>query len=722
MFSFTYGLSRLARWVEEKPLSRAGLFCTVLLLIVYAGMPADELTFDNSFIIGDDTRLQAFTMESLGMIFRFDYWWPTLSSNLFRPLSTLSFWFEYSFLGYAQIPLGYQLTNLALHLANSVLLFALARRLRITTVFAIGTAALYAVHPIATEVVANIVGRSDLLATLAMLSGLNLYFEAINTRESESARRNRLVAWSGVCALLGVMAKESAIVLPGIIAWHGILRIGELRHRATAAGWRRDAMLAGAAMVPAAVFFLVTRSIFAGQPGVNDHPFIDNPMMAEGFVASRLTAMGVWGMQLHALFLPFGLSSDYSFNTIPIARWELMNSTAWWGFGTMAVFAIGAVLVSRSASKFNHGIFLFGAYVIAMLPTANLLIRIGSIRADRFHYQPSALFWLGFAGLLAVFWERARRSSRSDYDRVLGIAGLGLSSWLVCLLLLAHFRCYDWRSNLTLWRSALQNAPGSVKAAAAVANETVRVKNDEESARAALARITDSLAIYRQLNVAEADWPLMLYGDYGAFSVNLYDALMKKSDGKAEAEQILRSGLRWMEEGLQREQATRQRWADRWAKGDLSKAPTFEMLHRNYVIGLMRSRRGNEALAHLDMILEKRPLSPEIRELKARYFVEFNRPQDAVHELMLVSILKPQSLNYMHQLGAALQQANPGSNPLIRDPDGNLRLDMSEPNVHAALAKACVAYRKLVLKNETLLQVVRLERTAQYIYGVDFSE
>ena len=95
-------LSRFFAWIEARPISRLATVFAPILLLAYAGMRAEQLTFDNTFIIGDDIRLRSFTWESWLLIFHYDYWWPTQVSNLYRPLSTLSFWFEYCFLGYGQ--------------------------------------------------------------------------------------------------------------------------------------------------------------------------------------------------------------------------------------------------------------------------------------------------------------------------------------------------------------------------------------------------------------------------------------------------------------------------------------------------------------------------------------------------------------------------------------------------------------------------------------------
>jgi len=56
-----------------------------------------------------------------------------------------------------------------------LLVFALARKLTRRFEVAIFVAAIWAVHPLLTESVTNIVGRADLISAMATLGGLLIY-------------------------------------------------------------------------------------------------------------------------------------------------------------------------------------------------------------------------------------------------------------------------------------------------------------------------------------------------------------------------------------------------------------------------------------------------------------------------------------------------------------------------------------------------------------------
>ena len=70
----------------------------LLILVFYANSFGAALTFDNSVLIGQDPRIQVADLAHVKLIFTTNYWWP-IESNLYRPLTTLSYLFNYAVLG-----------------------------------------------------------------------------------------------------------------------------------------------------------------------------------------------------------------------------------------------------------------------------------------------------------------------------------------------------------------------------------------------------------------------------------------------------------------------------------------------------------------------------------------------------------------------------------------------------------------------------------------------
>src|SRR5262249_49356222 len=158
-------------------------------------------------LILNDFRVHEATSENIDAILNHSYFWPRSENGLYRPLTTLSYLINYTILGNGERPTGYHVVNLFLHCVNVLLFFFIALRLIGDLWPSLLAAALWAVHPVLTESVTNIVGRADLLAGTAILGGLLAY---LKTSETAGLRR---IMWSLallVLTTIGVFSKESA--------------------------------------------------------------------------------------------------------------------------------------------------------------------------------------------------------------------------------------------------------------------------------------------------------------------------------------------------------------------------------------------------------------------------------------------------------------------------------------------------------------------------------
>jgi tetratricopeptide (TPR) repeat protein len=130
----------------------------------------------------------------------------------YRPLVTASYALDAQWSGVR--PLGYHLTNVALHVAASCLLLALLRRLALGRGAALAGAMVFAVHPALAPAVAWIPGRNDSLLAVFVL-GAWLLFLRDRARPSWGARAGHLALFA-----LALLTKETAVVLPLVCLAH----------------------------------------------------------------------------------------------------------------------------------------------------------------------------------------------------------------------------------------------------------------------------------------------------------------------------------------------------------------------------------------------------------------------------------------------------------------------------------------------------------------------
>ena len=401
-----------------------------MTLLAYSNSFGAGFVFDNYWVILKDPRIRAATAGNLNLILTQDYWYRTAISGLYRPLTTLSYLVNYSILGSGGHSAPYHWVNFALHALNVTLLYLLGLLILESGPLALAMAALWAVHPVLTESVTNIVGRADLLAGFGVLAGLLCHIRAARGEHGW-----RWLLGLAAASAIGVCSKESGVILLAAMAIYDFTYRSPFRWKAYAA-----------AGVPAAIFFYVHQRVLSALPEIV-FPFTDNPLTGADFFTARLTALQVMGKSIALLFWPARLSGDYSYRQIPLFDGRLAS---WFDLALLAACVlVGVVCYRRRKAVF----FLIAFGFAAMAPTSNLVIPIGTIMAERFLYLPA----IAFAGCLVIGVHHvARRMPRAAWA-VLGLA---------CAVLAARtfVRNFDWADELHFWTSAAASSPESYKA------------------------------------------------------------------------------------------------------------------------------------------------------------------------------------------------------------------------------------------------------------------
>jgi tetratricopeptide (TPR) repeat protein len=191
----------------------------VLLLgaLVYLPGLTGGFAFDDYPNIVDNTALRPPVLDVDSLL---DAAFSSLSGPLHRPIASLSFAAHYLLGGGSA--LDFKLVNLAIHLINAWLVFAIVRRLaprlvgaRQAPALAFGTTLLWTLHPLQLTAVLYVVQRMTSLSATFVLLGIAAYVAA---REGMLAAPRRS-PWTGfvtcvLCGLAGLFTKENAALLP----------------------------------------------------------------------------------------------------------------------------------------------------------------------------------------------------------------------------------------------------------------------------------------------------------------------------------------------------------------------------------------------------------------------------------------------------------------------------------------------------------------------------
>lgn len=462
----------------------ASLALGLLTLIAFSNSFATGFALDNQMLLLGDPRIRQVSGANLSLILRHTYWWPNGESGLYRPLTTLSYLFNYAILGNGNHSAGYHLVNYVIHTANVLLVFALVLRLlsRRPGAFRIAflIAALWAVHPVLTESVTNLAGRADLLAAAAVLGGFLMYLKSAETTGS-----GRVFWLIGLCAATaaGVFSKEGAVVLPGIIILY------ELFGRKTGTSLRaisRSKLLGGclATILPITAMLCVRAMVLSASPPA-EWPFVDNPIAGAGFWIARLTAVKVLARYLWLAFWPIKLSSDYSYSEIPLASGSVYDWIAWLTVVAALIIVIRLYYVDRAA-------FFFACFAfLTLLPASNLLFPIGTIMAERLLYLPM----VGIVAVTAITINAGVLRYHVPETAVvvvfcLIVGGFVVRTWL---------RNSDWKNNFTMALASVRTSPNSFKVHRLLAAELLQSDSINANIDRAVAEADKSVAILSKL-------------------------------------------------------------------------------------------------------------------------------------------------------------------------------------------------------------------------------
>jgi tetratricopeptide (TPR) repeat protein len=367
---------------------------------------------------------------------------PLGPGDLYRPLTMLTFAVDWH---RSPVQAGpFHAVNLILHALVTLLVFALAHRLSGSADVAAIAGALFAVHPVHSEAVTNVMGRAELLAALFGVS--TLLCAAAATLASTGVRR---VAWDFaalLCFSLALLSKESALTVLLLVP---LVRIAQRREPLRAGVWREVRSCDWVPYVSCAALFVAARLYVAGGVPMDSVRPLDNVLAFVPWYVRVPAAIGVLWDYFGLLNVPIVLSADYSYPQVPlIDAWYAPRLLA--GVALLATAAIVAWRARRPALSVAV-VFPF----VTLLLTANLLFPIGTIKAERLLYLPS-VGWVLVVALLAAPLLRVPR-----YRRVVG--GL-LLALVTAFAARTWVRNWDWQDNFALYRSMPRGAPNSAKA------------------------------------------------------------------------------------------------------------------------------------------------------------------------------------------------------------------------------------------------------------------
>lgn len=404
---------------------------TAVAVVVYANALWNGFAYDDNPIIVQNARVHH--LAQLKDIWLTPYW-PMygVELGLYRPLTIFGFAVQWALVGNA--PWLFHLVNILMHAGTTVLLFLLIEQLASRRAALFG-ALIFAVHPLHTESVANVVGQAELWAALTTVAACVVY---VRRTPDEAVPWGRVAAILGLYAL-GLLAKESAVVLPGLLL---LLDVVQGRVRPFRRYLDHTAFLFLACAIVLGAYLTLRVSVLGNLTGVDAAPGL--PFLREHY--RLLNAFRAWPEYVRLLFVPWDLSADYGPGVIlPVDSFTPMVLLG----ALLLATTIGLTLATPWQ---RYAGLIAGWFLLAILPVANLLFPIGVLIAERTLYLPSVAvcFLAGFA------FDRALQSQ----ERARRVATLAAAAVItVAFAVRTVVRNPDWSSLEAVWHAIQRDHP-----------------------------------------------------------------------------------------------------------------------------------------------------------------------------------------------------------------------------------------------------------------------
>ena len=358
------------------------------------------------FVICDD--LDYFTNNShvqTGLTLSNVIWaFTTNDQGNWHPLTWLSYMLDVGLFGKG--PAGPHFTNLLFHLANTVLLFLLLRRLTAAQWRSAFVAALFALHPLHVESVAWISERKDVLcAFFGMLSlwAYARYVEKSRVHPSSlrfaEARNPRFKVFYGLTLfffVLSLMSKPMAVTLPFVMLlldWWPLGRVSSVQNPTFQFSTLNHLLFE---KWPLFVISLASCAVtFVAQKRGNAVVSFERLPAPERIA----NAFASYARYLGKAFYPADLAVPYPY----LGRWPLWQVV----FAVLLVASL-CIIAFRLGRKFPFVTTGWFWFVGMMVPVIGLIQVGGQSMADRYTYMPLIGLFIIFvwgAGELCARWH-----------------------------------------------------------------------------------------------------------------------------------------------------------------------------------------------------------------------------------------------------------------------------------------------------------------------------
>jgi Flp pilus assembly protein TadD len=428
-------------------MGREGIICFFLLLatlVVFSPVyHYDFVHLDDDLYITDNPNIQkGLSGESIKWAFT------STRAGLWLPITWLSLMLDFELFGLKAS--GYHLSNLLFHLANTILLFLLFKRMTGQLWRSAFLAALFALHPLRVESVAWAAERKDVLSTLFLLLSIHGYLRYAAHGRPFAYISTLLLFW------LSLMAKPMAVTLPCLLLLLDYWPLGRLTFAKPGPDHYQEKITINSGRKKPTAFFLLLEKIpfFLLSGIISVITFLAqrsfgalSPLRSLPVNTRLANAVVSYVEYISKTFWPRNLAVLYPYPLEPLPMWKVA--------GAGLLLASLTLLVLWAAWRhYRYALTGWLWYLVSLLPVIGLVQAGPQAMADRFTYIP-------LIGLfLVVSWSVPDLIAEWSPKRFVVplLAGLVLA----VLMVGTRSQVKHWHDSITLFEHTLQVTENNV--------------------------------------------------------------------------------------------------------------------------------------------------------------------------------------------------------------------------------------------------------------------
>lgn len=602
--------------IHLKVLIATGLAAAVLLVYGQTGQFDFIHSYDDREYVVDNPHIrQGITIRAVGWAFT------TFYAANWHPVTWLSHMLDAEL--YGLDPGGHHLTNVILHLINTLLLFHLLQRMTAATWRSAAVAALFALHPLHVESVAMVAERKDVLSTFFWIATLQCYI----TYASRASRR-----WYGLtlgCFALGLLAKPMVVTLPFVLLLLDFWPLQRWGHITESSGSTSSRPVG---LIPLVLekfpFFLLS----AGAGVVTilaQHSKGATGSMAVYPIFHRLAnALVSYATYLVKTIWPHPLVVFYPYRD-SISAWQWLASA-----GLLAALTTAVLVYGRKKRYLICG-WLW--YLVTLLPVIGLVQVGAQSMADRYTYIPLIGIFI-----MAVWVLHEITLHLQLKTKLIATAGLG---YLLVLGVLSWTQIGYWADSIRLFEHATTHSADNWVAHNNLGSALAR----NGQADAALAHYQTALEIAPGYADARYNLGVTLSG-LGRHdeAIRQYRQVLSVSPEHAGALNNLCGELiaaEKIQEGIA------------FCLQAVAIAPGFANPHNNLAAAMTKTGRGSEAIDHYRQALALDSDNPEAHLSLGKLLVANGRVAEARQHFYKALQLDPDNEPYCRQAADTLMRS-----------------------------------------------------------------